>query len=127
MQAFAVLAALVLLVHLLWILWVILGWTLTRKRPALAVLHILSLIWGVAVETGPWPCPLTFAEQWLEGQAGVNPYRGGFLIHYLDALIYPDVPPALLTWAGAGVCVLILAIHGLRFWRAVRPRLSGSE
>ncbi len=122
MQPFAVLAALVLLAHLLWILWVVFGWIFTRHRPVLAVLHIVSLIWGVAVEVGPWPCPLTIAEQWLEARAGSSPYRGSFVIHYLDALIYPSLPEALLTWVGAGVCLSILAIYAQRLWRTLRDR-----
>ncbi|HUJ51532.1 MAG TPA: DUF2784 domain-containing protein [Bryobacteraceae bacterium] len=122
MQPFAVLAALVLLAHLLWILFVLIGWIFTRHRPVLAVLHIVSLIWGVAVEIGPWPCPLTIAEQALEARAGSTPYRGSFIIHYLDALIYPNVPEALVTWIGAGVCLSILAIYATRFWRALRDR-----
>lgn len=122
MQPFAVLAALVLLAHLLWILFVLFGWILTRHRPVLAALHIVSLVWGIAVEVGPWPCPLTIAEQSLEARAGSSPYRGSFVIHYLDALIYPNVPEALLTWLGGGICILILAIYGNRFRRAVRDR-----
>jgi hypothetical protein len=84
----------------------------------LALFHVASLVWGVAVEVGPWPCPLTIAEQWFETRAGSTPYRGSFIIHYLDALVYPNVPDVLLTWIGAGVCILILAIHGFRLWRA---------
>jgi len=127
MQPFAVLAALVLLAHLLWILWVIFGWTLTRHRPLLTVLHVLSLAWGIAVEAGPWPCPLTLAEQSLEARAGSSPYRGSFIVHYLDALVYPDVPEALLTWLGTGVCILILAIYANRFRRAVHDRRRSGD
>jgi hypothetical protein len=39
----------------------------------------------------PWPCPLTDLENWFEGKAGVQPYQGGFLLHYLDKLVYPDI------------------------------------
>ena len=62
MRLFEVLAELVLLVHLLWILWVILGWRVTRNRRLFACLHIGSLFWGIAMEVGPWPCPLTITE-----------------------------------------------------------------
>ena len=122
MNPFAILAALALLAHLVWILWVLFGWVFTRHRTALAVLHILSLLWGVAVEVGPWPCPLTEVGQSLEARAGATPYRGSFIVHYLDALVYPNVPDALLTWLGGGVCLMILAIHAVRFWRAARAR-----
>jgi|ERR1017187_3243487 hypothetical protein len=118
MRLFEVLAELVLLIHLLWILWVILGWILTRKRPLLRWFHIGSLVWGILTEVGPWPCPLTIAEQWLQRRAGPGPYQGSFLIHYLEIVIYPDVSQELLAWAGSSVCLLILGIHAWRFWQA---------
>ena len=122
MQRFAVLAALVLLAHLIWILWAIFGWVFTRNRPVLTALHIASLLWGVAVEVGPWPCPLTIVEQWLESRAGSRPYQGGFIVRYVDALIYPNLPEALLTWLGGGVCIAILAIYANRLRHALRNR-----
>jgi len=109
--------AVVLLAHLLWILWVIFGAVWTRNRPLLAGFHIASLIWGIVAELGPWPCPLTLAEQFFEAGAGIDPYRGGFLIHYLDATVYPDIPEALLISIGVVVCALNLAIYGRRYQR----------
>jgi len=117
MTLFEVLAELVLLVHLLWILWVILGWMATRNRPLLRWFHIGSLLWGIVAEVGPWPCPLTIAEQWLELRAGPAPYQGGFLLHYLEIVIYPDISPGVLAWAGSGVCLLILGMHTRQFWQ----------
>jgi hypothetical protein len=63
------LAAAVLVLHLAWIIWAILGALWTRGRPWLTAFHVLSLIWGIIVEVGPWPCPLTLAEQWFEAQS----------------------------------------------------------
>src|SRR5713101_3578355 len=117
MRLFEVLAELALLVHFLWILWVILGWIVTRNRPLLRRLHIGSLLWGILMEVGPWPCPLTIAEQWLQGRAGSAAYQGSFLIHYLEAVIYPDVSQEMLTRVASGVCFVILGIHGRRFWQ----------
>jgi hypothetical protein len=39
------------------------------------------------------------------------------LVHYLEKLIYPDLPEAVVGWAGAGVCLLILALYGKRLAR----------
>jgi len=117
MRIYAALEAAVLLLHLLWIAWILLGWTLTRGRPMLAWLHIASLVWGIAVELGPWPCPLTLAEQWLEARSGATPYHQGFLVHYLDKLIYPDLPEAVVGWTGAAICAAILAIYYFRVRR----------
>ncbi len=118
---FAFFAALVLLAHLVWILLVIFGGLWTRGRPVLTGLHVASLIWGVIVELGPWPCPLTLAEQFLEMRAGIDPYRGGFLVHYLDRMVYPDLPELLLAVLGVAVCAANLAIYA---WRCRRWLLS---
>ena len=115
MRIYAALEAAVLLLHLLWIAWILLGWTITRGRPVLAWLHIASLVWGIAVELGPWPCPLTIAEQWCEARSGTAPYQQGFLVHYLDKIVYPDLPAAVVGWTGAAVCVAILCVYYIRF------------
>src|SRR3989442_555961 len=94
---YSVLAISVLLLHALFILWVVFGALLTRSRPIFRWLHIASLVWGILTELLPWPCPLTVLENWFEGKAGVEPYQGGFLLHYLDNLVYPDISASVLT------------------------------
>ena len=64
----------------------------------------------------PWPCPLTLLENWLEGRAGIEPYQGGFLLHYLDKLVYPDISANVLTIAGVIVCVANLAFYARQVW-----------
>lgn len=102
-------AAAILVVHLAWILWAIFGALFTRGRPFLTAFHVASLIWGIIVEIGPWPCPLTLAEQFFD------PYQGGFLVHYLDAIVYPNVPESVLVYAGVGVCAFNLLVYVRRF------------
>ncbi|HZU29304.1 MAG TPA: DUF2784 domain-containing protein [Bryobacteraceae bacterium] len=111
------LAAAALAVHLIWILFVIFGAAITRNRPALAILHIVSLLWGVVVELSPLPCPLTLGEQFFEQRAGIDPYRGGFLLHYLDRIVYPALPDWLLTVLGVLVCSVNLGIYFRRYHR----------
>ena len=113
---YSALAIVVLFLHALFILWVVLGALVTRSRPVLRWLHIGSLIWGILTELLPWPCPLTLLENWLEGKIGVEPYQGGFLLHYLDKLVYPDISATVLTVAGVLVCVLNLAFYGWQTW-----------
>lgn len=113
---YAGLATLVLLVHALFIVWVIFGALLARSRPLLRRLHIASLIWGVLAEILPWPCPLTPLETSLEKKAGIEPYQGGFLLHYLDKLVYPDISPTVLTVAAIVVCLLNLAFYTRLKW-----------
>ena len=116
------LAALVLAIHLTWILFVIFGALVTRGRPWLTGFHLTSLVWGIVVEVGPWPCPVTLLEQHLEALAGLQTYTGSFLVHYLDALIYPNLPVGLIIAFGVGVCCVNLLLYGLRAIRALRKR-----
>jgi hypothetical protein len=124
----ATVAAVILLTHLIWIAFVIFGALFTRGRPVWATLHIFALVWGIAVEAGPWPCPLTLAEQHFESLAGASAFHGSFLLHYLDALIYPDLPSWAITLAGVSVCAFNLALYGwrLRAWRLRRRSSSVS-
>jgi hypothetical protein len=111
-------AILVLFLHALFILWVVFGALVTRSRPVLRWLHIASLVWGILTELLPWPCPLTVLENWLEAKAGAQPYQDGFLLHYLDKLVYPDISATILTVAGVIICALNLAFYGRQIWIA---------
>jgi len=115
---YSVLAIFVLLLHALFILWVVFGALLARSRPLLRWLHIGSLVWGILTELLPWPCPLTVLENSLEAKAGIQPYAGGFLLHYLDKLVYPDVSATVLTIAGVIICALNLGFYGWQMWIA---------
>jgi Protein of Unknown function (DUF2784) len=117
---YSALAAAVLFLHALFIVWVVFGAVVTRSRPILRWLHIVSLIWGILTELMPWPCPLTLLENSLEQRAGVEPYQGGFLLHYMDKLVYPDISATVLTVSGVLVCAFNLAIYAMRAW-AIRP------
>ncbi|MGA7629541.1 MAG: DUF2784 domain-containing protein [Terriglobales bacterium] len=109
---FEILADCVLGLHVLFILWLIFGALVARYRPALCWSHIACLVWGILVEVTPWPCPLTVLEKWLELKAGVEPYQGGFVLRYLDKVVYPDILPTLLTVVGVCICVLNLRLDG---------------
>jgi hypothetical protein len=117
---YSALATAVLFLHALFIVWVVFGALLTRSRPILRWLHIVCLVWGILTEVTPWPCLLTLLENWLEQKAGVAPYRGGFLLHYMDKLVYPDISATVLTVSGVLVCAFNLAIYGRRAC-AIRP------
>lgn len=101
--------------HLAWIVWVIFGALWTRGRVLLTAFHIASLVWGVVVETSPLPCPLTSLEQFFEAKAGIDPYRGSFLVHYLDRIVYPEVSESLLVYCGAAVCIFNLLVYVRRY------------
>ena len=118
------LAEVVLFLHGAFIAWVAVGVLFTRNRPVLRWLHIASLSWGIAVELFPWMCPLTLVENWLESRAGVQPYQGGFLLHYLDKLVYPDIPIIWLTVAAVVVCAANL---GFYMWQLLRAKTQKNQ
>jgi hypothetical protein len=113
------LATAVLLMHALFILWVVFGALLTRSHPILRGLHVASLVWGILTEVLPCPCPLTLLENWLESKAGILPYEGGFLLHYLDKLVYPNISATVLTVAAVIVCTLNLAFYARQAWPTI--------
>jgi len=115
-------AIVVLLLHLLWIALVIFGALFTRSRPVWTALHILSLLWGIATEAGPWLCPLTLAEQYFEARAGLASFQGSFLAHTLDTIIYPNISGWLITVIGVAVCAFNLGIYAWRFRAHLRRR-----
>jgi Protein of Unknown function (DUF2784) len=111
-----------LLAHLAFIAWVMFGALLTRARAWLAALHIVSVVYGIVAALGPWPCPLTLAENFFETRAGLLPYQGPFVLHYLDAIVYPNLPPTLVVTSGVLVCFSNLLVYGFRFYRYLAKR-----
>lgn len=120
-------AILILLAHLVWIAFVIFGALFTRGRRWAGIIHILALVWGIIVEAGPWSCPLTLAEQYFEVRAGMGAYQGSFLLHTLDAVVYPSVSPRLVTVLGVAVCSINLGIYVLRLRRYVLSRRFSNQ
>lgn len=117
-MGYAALAATILAAHLAFIAWVIGGALFTRGRPILSWMHVASMFYGVIIEAGPWPCPLTILEQRFEQRAGIGAYHQPFLVHYLEAIVYPNVSEIMLVWCAAVVCGINLAIYGRRLWKA---------
>jgi len=116
------LADAVLVLHLVFILFVVLGGFLVLRRPRLAWLHVPVFLWGAAIEFGGWICPLTPIEKRLRELGGEGAYAGGFIEHYVTALIYPEgLTRSLQLLIGAGVLAINAAIY-LRLWQRSRVR-----
>ncbi len=113
-KVYLALASVALALHLLFNAWVVLGAFWTRHRPGLRLLHFLSLLYAMVIVIVPWPCPLTLAENWFKIRAGQLPYEGSFLLHYLAALVYPNVSQAVVVWGMFTVCLGNLAVYTWR-------------
>lgn len=115
------LALAVVVVHLGFLLWVVVGALVTRGRRWAAALHIGCLAYGIVIELSPWPCPLTALEQHFEACAGLAPYQGSFLLHYLQLLVYPNLSNTVLIAGAVAVCCANLWIYAER-WRRDQKR-----
>lgn len=110
----------VLLLHLAFILFVLLGAALVARRRWLALVHAPVAAWGFFVEASGRGCPLTLAENYLRLRAGQSGYSGGFIEHYLLAMIYPAGLTRDTELVLAGVVVAVNAVlygWALRAWR----------
>jgi len=86
---YRVLADAVLMGHLLLVVYGLLGGLLYFWRSWLVLLHLPLAVWISLIEFFQWTCPLTPLEKQLRVLAGEGAYSGGFIEHYLIALIYP--------------------------------------
>ena len=121
-MVYRLLAAAVLLLHLGFILFVVAGAVLVARRRRLLPLHLAAVAWGIVVEVMGAACPLTALENRLRLLAGTAGYAGGFLDHYLLALIYPAGLTRGMQWMLAGA---VLALNAVLYARILHRYRSG--
>lgn len=121
------LADLVLLSHVMVVAFVVLslpliltgkllGWAWVRN-PWYRLAHLLCI---AVVATQAWAgvvCPLTTLEMWLRAKGGEAVYAGSFIAHWLDQILYYDLPAWVFTLAYSSFGLLVLLSW---FW--VKPR-----
>jgi hypothetical protein len=116
-------ADLVLIVHLAFIIFVMLGGLLVLRRPRLMWLHLPAVVWGALSEFLGVFCPRTPLETTLRELGGRTGYEGGFIAHYITAVIYPSgLTRGTQIALGFGALLLNMAIYGCRlFWKRRSP------
>lgn len=114
----------VLLLHLTFIGFAVFGGLLALKWRWMPLLHLPAVAWAVYVELTGGLCPLTSVENSLRLSAGQSGYAGGFVEHYLLALIYPSGLTREIQWIlAATVAGINIAVYS---WLAFR-RHSGIQ
>jgi hypothetical protein len=115
----------VVVVHFLFTLFVIFGGLLVLLWRAAIYAHLPALAWGCWIELSGRICPLTPLENYLRHQAGVAGYGGGFLQHYIIAVLYPPGLTRAMQWGLAGVLVAINVLAYTVVWRSRRAGAAG--
>jgi hypothetical protein len=109
-----VLADAVLVLHLLFIVFAALGGLAALRWPRVAWVHLPAVAWAAVAEFTGWICPLTPIEVRLRHQAGQTGFEGGFIEHYLGALIYPA---GLTRTHQMALGALLLMVNLIVYWR----------
>jgi hypothetical protein len=116
----------VVVIHFAFTAFVIFGGFLTWQWRWMRFAHLPALAWGVWVEVSATICPLTPLENHLRHLAGESGYSGGFLAHYLVAVLYPPGLTWRIQWLLAAVLIALnLVAYGRLLWhsRAQRTRI----
>jgi hypothetical protein len=86
----------VVVLHLLWIVFLVLGAIPGHRWAWVKWLHLAALAFSIPLQVFGWICPLTHVEAWLRRQGGALTYEGTFISHYIEPLVYAEVPRAAL-------------------------------
>ena len=113
---YGLMADLVLVAHLAFVAFVALGGFLVWRWRRLAWVHVPVALWGAAITVVGFTCPLTPLENQLQRLGGRAGYQGGFIEHYVTALVYPaGLTREVQIVLGAAVLALNLVVY----WRVV--------
>ena len=108
----------ILVLHLCFLLFVSLGGFAVLRWPRLGWVHVPAAAWGILIEYAGWVCPLTPLEVALRQRGGQPGYAGGFIEHYLTAVIYPTGLTRGIQWMlGSAVLVGNVMIYSRLFVR----------
>jgi hypothetical protein len=119
-------ADLVLVVHLAFVLFVVLGGLLALRWRRVAWVHVPVALYGATIEFLGFVCPLTPLEVWLRRRGGEAGYEGGFIEHYIVAVLYPrGLTREIQLVLGTAVLVLNGIVY-LVWWRRRRSTIERS-
>ena len=98
------LADAVVAIHFLWILFLIFGGWWGRRTRWIARIHLAGLAFACLVEGFDWYCPLTHLEVWFRRKGTQAGYAESFITHYLNGLIYIELPHPLIVALTLALC-----------------------
>jgi len=115
-RIYIIAADVVVAVHFGWILFLIGGAWIGRRVRWVMWTHLAALGYSVLLQAFQWVCPLTYLELWLWNRTPAGSYSGSFIAHYLEKLIYMDIPRALV-FALTGI---VIGTSAVVYYNAMR-------
>ena len=117
----------VLLLHILFVAFVVIGlilifvgkvrvWSWIRN-PWFRLIHLVAITVVVVQSWLGLICPLTTFEMALRSRAGDTIYPGSFISHWLESILYYQVPAWIFV-----VCYTTFGAAVVASWFWVRPR-----
>lgn len=114
---YGLLADLTVAAHFLWVLFLIFGAAWGRKNRTVGIIHLCGLALAFFTESCNWICPVTDLEGWLRSRHGIpGGYTGSFLSHYLERLLYVDLPRSLIVGLTIALCAVNVVLYRRRTW-----------
>ena len=123
-MVYSYLADAVLVAHLAFVAFVTLGGFLVLRWRRLAWIHVPVALWGGAIVVTGFTCPLTPLENRLLRLGGRAGYQGGFIEHYITAVIYPA---GLTRETQIVLGTAVLALNLVVYWRVVALSRRGQR
>lgn len=115
-----ILADTVLLLHFAFVLFSVFGGAAVFIKRRAAWFHIPAVLWSSVVNLFGWVCPLTHVENYFLSKAGLAGYKGGFIGHYLEPLVYPGgMPRNFELIAGISIILWNILVYAfvLLYWK----------
>lgn len=111
---YRILEELTILLHFAWILFLIFGLIIVWVKPKIAFVHLPGLLFSLVLNMAGWYCPLTYLEHFLHiSYASEKTYQGSFVGHWLEPIIYPDLPEGLIR--GGEIVFVLLYLLGYAY------------
>ncbi|HCE07194.1 MAG TPA: DUF2784 domain-containing protein [Oxalobacteraceae bacterium] len=88
---------------------------------AFRLVHLVAIAIVVAQAWLGVACPLTALEMWLRASAGATTYRGSFIEHWLQRVLYYEAPSWVFT-LGYSLFGLLVVAAWLYFPPGSQPR-----
>ena len=115
---YRLLADLILILHFCFVLFAIFGGLIILRWRWMWKFHLPALVWSFLVQYFVWICPLTDWENYFRRLGGEAGYEGGFIEHFISAILYPGIiTPQIHLLLAISLVVFNLLVYAFLYRR----------